>query len=195
MKSHPATLHIGDVEQRVDVSAGGGGVLIEGIPELNPPGTAEQLRNLMDHLAKSGEWERQKIRLTSRERYHPWAVQVALLKAGFLAAFAKLGYRFALHPALEVVREQIQHPDDQLLSPFGGWFEDGFDGWEMWHFQEPARAIFVQIDRDFVFLPDPSAPESSYERALGMREEMMEGGKGRRLDWPTTMHMALDKQG
>lgn len=189
------TVELAGVEQRGEiVIEPGERVTFEGISDINPPGTAEEVRDRLNNLSKSGEWEGEKIRLTPHVGYDPWLLHVALLKAAFLAAFARLGYRYALHPMLEVVREQIQNPEKQLLPPFWGQFDDDNSGLELWHVVEPESALYVRIDRDIVFLPDPSSDSDSYERVLEDREAMWAQGKGRQLAWPTTMHMELDHQ-
>jgi hypothetical protein len=39
------------------------------------------------------------------------------MRTGYLAAFATLGYRYALDPALGPVREQLLNPGEPLLRP------------------------------------------------------------------------------
>lgn len=194
VESYVATLHIGDDSFQVEVSTKPGeAVEIVGSEERNPPGYSKRLQGVLDSLGESGEWDGQRFSITSRKHYHPWRVQVALLKAAFLAAFARFGYRYALHPTLNVVREQIRNPNSQCLSSFGGRFKEERTEAEMWHFLKPERALLVLFDRDFVFLPDPGASEGYYNRALELQDGMLEGGKARPIPWPSTMQMALDK--
>lgn len=193
IESHPAILQIEEKQQRVSVTASPEeGVIVEGLPDLNPPGTAERFRDLMEELTGSEKEEGPKLRLSSLDRYHPWRVMVAVLKAAFLAAFAKLGYRYALHPALRIVREQIQHPEQQLISVFHGRFREGEDVIGMWHVREPIEALFVRIHTDFVLLPALAESDGFYERLAEHVEEVLES-RGWPLRWPTCMHMALDE--
>ncbi len=46
-------------------------------------------------------------RATTRGRVRPFGARVSLLRAAYLAAFAKFGYSYALRPELESVRQQI----------------------------------------------------------------------------------------
>ncbi len=44
--------------------------------------------------------------------------RVSWLKSAYLALFALLGYRYAMHPFLGPVRHQIQNPEQEHLGPF-----------------------------------------------------------------------------
>jgi hypothetical protein len=44
--------------------------------------------------------------------------KVSWLKSAYLALFALLGYRYAMHPFLGPVRQQIQDPEQEYLSAF-----------------------------------------------------------------------------
>jgi hypothetical protein len=44
--------------------------------------------------------------------------EISLLRAAYLAAFAKLGYRFVCRPVFDIVRKQIIEPDTQSLGNF-----------------------------------------------------------------------------
>jgi hypothetical protein len=44
--------------------------------------------------------------------------KVSWLKSAYLAVFALLGYRYAMHPYLGAVRHQIQNPQEEHIGPF-----------------------------------------------------------------------------
>lgn len=48
-------------------------------------------------------------------------LQIALLKTGFLLAFAKFGYSFILDPTYDQIRAQLKYPDENIY-PIDFWF-------------------------------------------------------------------------
>lgn len=65
-------------------------------------------------LAASGHAEFQ-IAFGQRDLYTTTLMRLAVLKAGYLCAFAELGYTFILAPCFNSVRTQIARPEESLL--------------------------------------------------------------------------------
>ncbi len=58
------------------------------------------------------------LRVTARIPFDFDHARVGDLRSAFLATFALFGYRYAMHPRLEKVREQILRPDQRLIEGF-----------------------------------------------------------------------------
>src|SRR5262245_32772351 len=86
------------------------------IPEKqnNPDHTARFFRGLDGKPADSGtlqlmfKWDAVKRR----------RADLAWLKAAYMVTFATWGYSYAFSPALRVVREQLLHPDGEMIRQF-----------------------------------------------------------------------------
>lgn len=91
------------------------------------------------------------------------------LRAAFLIAFALLGYRYALHPSLEVVRRQILEPEREIIPQIAS---GTFNGGEyanvpmVYRIDIPLDAIGVQVPGALVILPLPSLPVEDFYSKL-----------------------------
>ena len=65
--------------------------------------------------AKEGYQIKLKANITNRKRNVDLA-NIALLKSAYLMAFHELGYMYVLNPNLNMIREQILNPKQQLIS-------------------------------------------------------------------------------
>lgn len=83
-------------------------------PENNNPiefeGFMKEAKN-----AKEGYQIKLKANITNRKRNADLA-NIALLKSAYLIAFHELGYMYVLNPNLNMIREQILNPKQQLIS-------------------------------------------------------------------------------
>lgn len=77
---------------------------------------AEKIKSHIDNRTTDGL----KLQITLRETFVPRLAWVSDLRAAFLACSAAMGYTYAGHPALERIRNQILHPDVELLPRW--WF-------------------------------------------------------------------------
>jgi hypothetical protein len=59
-----------------------------------------------------------KVEMRRRDSDRQRNLPGSLLRAAYLVAFAKLGYRCAFHPALAIVRDQIVRCDEKILPGF-----------------------------------------------------------------------------
>jgi hypothetical protein len=60
---------------------------------------------------------RPSFNLTAGFRFGARTISISLLRSAYLAAFSWFGYRYALHPRLDVVRQQIRKPATPVVPP------------------------------------------------------------------------------
>lgn len=85
------------------------------IPEnQNNPRDHEQFFKALDHAAAQPPGQLTYKADTVKRRH----ADLAWLKAAYMVAFATWGYSYAFSPALRVVREQLRHPDEKIISQF-----------------------------------------------------------------------------
>ena len=140
-------------------------------------------------------WTGGGLGITVLDGYNPRLALVGDLKAAFLAAFATFGYRYACDPRLKPVRQQILHPDQQIID---GW------SWSITANQpdnarylvvliEPLSAVLVKLDMVDVLLPWLDSPLNFYvELATTYIPHGPLQGSGEYFAWPTTLEMMLD---
>jgi hypothetical protein len=158
--------------------------------EGNPPNASSALR-----LIPPGGGANQKIHFNSGIRYNGWHARVSTLRAAYLAAFAKFGYGYIMHPRLAPVRHQIQHPDEKTLSGFSIDPDyDGHKGPEMAIFWNPVPCLLVRVNQRAALLPIPVGTQWRYPFPAPIQSKhhrlRLEGG--RVLTWPRTLEMRRD---
>lgn len=91
--------------------------------------------------------------------------EIALLRIAYLLAFSKFGYGFLINPGLYKVREQINNPDREVMSHFGGIigsFDKVPDGHYLLTLPKELKSflvIFTIKNRKHLFLlPGPNSP-------------------------------------
>ena len=210
MRGNPA-----DLERRVRIRAGGvdvnatirferGSFVLEVRESDNHPARFAQQREYfrVAHGTAGAEFSLSAVfRLTSPH------VFVSILRAGYLAAFALLGYRFARHPRLDIVRDQIQRPDEQLV-PFAAVnlvATGRLDENVVCSATEPLPAIVtcfrigavVVPQPTTVVLPFPNADTDNFYAVLAATGTATERGRRRdynfnSIGWPTGPALVLD---
>ncbi|HEY0024433.1 MAG TPA: HNH endonuclease [Longimicrobium sp.] len=187
---HYGRLRIGGEVANVQVTREQSGqAVIELRPGNNNPEVLKRIgRHMKDVGGLGGE-----LKVTARQRYHLRHAQVGELRSAFLAVFAMLGYRFAFHPHLERVRQQIMRPDEKIIA-----------NWTMAVTKSPPRqlialmpepeAFFVQIGTRAVLLPaPPHGPADLYEQLVAIyKQDELVNFTGARVGWPTHLEMRLD---
>jgi hypothetical protein len=203
------------IERRVRISAGGidvnaivrcedGTFRIEVRERDNHPARfAEQLEYFRGARTTGGA----EFNLSALFRLTSPHVFVSILRAGYLAAFALLGYRYARHPRLEIVREQIRRPGEHLVSHAAVNFvaTGGLDEDVVCAATQPLPAIVscfragavVVPQATTVVLPFPNADEEDFYRSLAATGVTTERGRRRdyeitAIGWPTGPHLMLD---
>jgi hypothetical protein len=78
------------------------------------------VRTSRDHifapLPDTPERRNAPLGLRINEPYNPRRARLGWVRAAFLVAFAWLGNRYILHPALQPLRVQLLNPEDEILS-------------------------------------------------------------------------------
>lgn len=95
-------------------------------------------------------------------------VQLSMLRAAFLGAFAQLGYRYALCSQLDVVRQQLAEPDDQVIGQWVFYLVDPAMRRERFFMEivEPVPCLAALWDGFAVFLPVHESP-AGWESFVG----------------------------
>jgi HNH endonuclease len=78
-------------------------------PQINKPGTADSLREVV----RPGSSMRVEYR-----RFSELGAKISWFRAGYLALFAVAGYALAMDPAMEIVRRQILECDERRIVTF-----------------------------------------------------------------------------
>jgi hypothetical protein len=79
------------------------------LPKINKPGTNEALRDVV----------RAGTQLTvEHESFSELGAKISWLRSGYLALFAVAGYKLALDPAMQIVRQQILECDERKMITF-----------------------------------------------------------------------------
>jgi hypothetical protein len=115
----------GEIEGQVTIELGGRSINARldarNPTELNLHVLPDPSPTLDAFIAVFGETLRARDSITLRFRRHdpddPVA-KITWLKAAYLVMFALLGYRYAFHPRLDVVRRQIQEPEVKHVPMF-----------------------------------------------------------------------------
>lgn len=193
---------------RVKVEAGGAkitasvirtaeGIKIGGHPERSNPKEHDALFSHLDTLVADGTSEGESITMTFLDRFAPTNVSAGWLRAGYLVAFAKLGYSYILRPELDPVRAQIANPTTEH-APRAVSFEPtlpparrGF-----WLVEEPdaIAGIYIGIGRWSILLPGLGPGTHFYESLAEYEPWPPPSGtaRGRDIFWPTHPELFFD---
>lgn len=118
--------------------------------------------------------------------YRDASAAVAYLRLGYLVSFAAWGYRYVLPSALDIIRDQIANPDDELVPRRWLIRHDRQSPAlrEIWILDSPARSIGVEIGDRLVLVPVPGKDaETFYNELAEMRDPLVIEGRLRRT-WP-----------
>jgi HNH endonuclease len=100
---------IGNLHVNAEVHFSGGSYSLIVPRHINKPGTADNLKT----IARPGSSMTVEYR-----RFSELGAKISWFRAGYLAIFAVAGYRFALDPAMEIVRRQILECDERRILTF-----------------------------------------------------------------------------
>jgi hypothetical protein len=108
-RPHRIKAFIGDLRVNGELHTSGGKYSLKIPPNINKPGTNEALRN----LARAG------TQLTvQHEPFSELGARISWLRSGYLTLFAEFGYKVALDPAMQIVRQQILESDERKMISF-----------------------------------------------------------------------------
>jgi len=170
-----------------------GQLQVIGVPTATPP---------KDIAAHWGWWDKQVDEAIpeSQFRIHmaPYShgrSQTALLKAGYLAAFAAFGYTYIFRPELDPVRKEISDPGGGHMRQIPVLTHRGQDPTthRILSATEPLGGLFIQIGQDFVLLPWMNSEPGFWDRVGELIIERVGtitfDGAG---DWPRFPQYRLD---
>lgn len=191
------TLRMAGEELRVTFAQDGEAGRFEILENSNDPTTVARFYDRMESIAAAGDGDGMEITMTMTRGFHGRRALVGDLKAAYLVAFAAFGYSYALHPDLDVVRQQIQDPQAKVIERW--WLNEGLG-------QEaepeltaltlattaPQDFLGVRLKRSTVLLPWPAGGDiyTRMAEATVANEPLL--FKGYRVPWPSHPEMWLD---
>ncbi|MBI4454784.1 MAG: hypothetical protein HY644_02675 [Acidobacteria bacterium] len=162
----------------------------------NSPVVSADLRNHLDIASATASLDWGFKMSPVQDRYRIGWPEVSLLRAVYLAAFAKFGYAYIMRPALDTVRKQIRQPEKRLIKYFLTPVVDAPDETRVIAYvQKPEwmRCLMAQIGQFRIFLPFFDEEASLYKRlseAHNNREKTKVSAT--LLPWPRTPEFLLD---
>ncbi len=132
-----------------------GEVTLKGLPGAGP--SVRLHPEAVRHNLGEGPAQLSKVTIPLNDRH----VQLSMLRAGFLAAFAQLGYRYALCSQLNAVRDQLANPDDQVIGQWVFYAADPTQRRErcLMEITDPAPCLMAMWDGFVILLPVHESPE------------------------------------
>jgi 5-methylcytosine-specific restriction endonuclease McrA len=158
---------------------------------LSAPASYEAAMSYLKGHSRKGDL---KFDLKPRIRLHPGRTKVADLRTAFLAAFARYGYTYALHPHLLNVRRQILEPESRILPEWWMRPREEHSEWPLIvELEQPVQGLAFYLRTGLVVLPwigEISNPWVTLAEARGPGTQLQLSGSPR--PWPRGMEMALD---
>ena len=169
---------VGDVTANVSVGIHNSGWRISGLPKRNHPDTLPALYNVFDNHYREGRGFPAST-ISFRFDFIARRAGVSWLRSAYLAAFAVYGYRYALRKVMDIVRNQVANPDDEIIRRSSVRLTNvtvAADG--VIRLTEPtwAEGVGVKMGEVFVFLPLRDDDSDFYERLA------REGVNGRQVN-------------
>lgn len=175
---------LGRTQVNMTLEAGPEGMQLIGDVNRNSPAAHAAFFDELNSLVQSGDrnWT---FNLQFRAQYDPSRAAVSWLRAAYIAAFAKFGYRLILDGAYKVVRQKIQMPSaaPSLFSirvP-----QSPKDARALVIIREPTilnGGVAALMGRHFVLLPRPG-DLAFYDKVKGQEGRRAEI-RGEFLPWP-----------
>lgn len=165
------------------------------LENANSPSVIEGYKQYLMNLSVSDSNDL-KFQLSVSHKYDSRLFKLSHLKSAFLIVFALLGYRYAFDPRLNVVRQQIQEPDNDILGT-RFWIEgnEGTPLKKVMFLRNPLPAFLVSFDRFAIVLPSLESSADIYNTLPSYWK------KGQRVNieaqvlldtWPDRLQMKLD---
>jgi hypothetical protein len=121
--------------------------------------------------------------------------KLSYLKSAFLIVFSWLGYRYAFDPRLDIVRHQIQKPENDIIGT-KFWLEtnENIPSKKIMYLKDPLPMILVSFPSFCVILPSLAFKGDTYKSLSNYWK------KGERINlqadildsWPDKLQMKLD---
>jgi hypothetical protein len=192
-KATRARLKVGTAELRVEVQAEGRSIALNRLPKANRPDSEAAMQREFERGNIQGS--RPSLHITfARFRYRE--ALVGWLRAGYLVAFAALGYRYILRPDLDLVRRQIANPRDHVITVYRATLPAELPEQRRVLLVDEPRALSslaIQMGRHLIFLPWAPPAQQFYDvlaaRAGQLATETLEGQS---IPWPHRPEHVLD---
>ena len=81
------------------------------------------IRSFVEDL-ENKKWQGVSINVSGAIKYQQRLLDIAYLKAAYLAAFAKFGYSYIKHDVLSLVRSQIKSPECKIIPKYRFFMSD-----------------------------------------------------------------------
>jgi hypothetical protein len=168
-------------------------------PKANSPMDVEEATRTMDGWAAAATGGR--IRFRFSETLLPARAQLSWVRAGYLAAFAALGWRYAFLRLLNPLRAQLADPSADLLPPLAMVDPQApRDCRQLIVVKQPdeLRSLAVRMGRHTVFLPGLeqlqsfetlSAALARFSQLPAPRPQLV----GKQIPWPAKPRYTLDR--
>lgn len=186
-------LKIDSIDLNVVVRRDSKGVHIT-IPDgINPPEAVAASKPAFDKAIRNGL----KFTLSKSVRVRKHDVDVGYLKSAYLAAFAKLGYRWILASRLDRIRKQIVEPSAKHLRNFRLYLKHEMPFVHgIYLINEPITCLLVTEKKSVIVLPWIDAPmQDIYDSLKAERPNApsvaFSGTRG--CPWPTGLELRLDQ--
>jgi hypothetical protein len=191
-RTRPGKITIGAHSLNVDIHSEGNQIDVRMDERRNHPEQQRAALEIMKDMIDQGTWRDFTFTLTPRG-FHYKLAMLSLLRAGYLAAFAALGYRYIFHPELRLVRQQLRESESEILKGFvvSDPTQPRTGNTLIWS-QEPdwLDALLVRVGRHTVVLPGLGNPAGFYARLAERLAEVGPDGNlnmkisGKQLPWP-----------
>lgn len=188
-----AQINIGDEVANASLKLEDSHISLSILRDKNAPKVLSGVRNYFDHLEANRGVEGLKLELTPQVRLSLTPSKISDLRAAYLVAFAVFGYSYAFNNRLDLVRQQILKPEEEIISGF--WSFLGQDAQKMRKLiftSEPFEALLVIIDKAAVTLPWINGPDVYKLTSPIETENRRINFRGIDLQWPSQMQMVLD---
>jgi HNH endonuclease len=194
-----AEYKIGEVTVQGTMTSENGAVIMNVVPKANNPKDVEAMTETLTTWAGAGAGG--SIGFRFRERLSPTAASLSWVRAGYLTAFAALGWRYAFLECLNPLRAQLAAPEEDILPPLSFFDPAAASGRrQLLIVEEPAemRSLAVVLGRHTVFLPWVAEPKSMDEIAAGLAWYSALPASRRRctrkqIPWPAEPQYILDQ--
>jgi hypothetical protein len=192
----PARFQIGETTANVDYYFGPAGILVMGDPKRNHPETQARFQAELEDRVGTGHASGLSFTVTPLKIGHKVQLDmVGWLRSAYLVAFAALGYRYIFQRRLEIVRRQLQSPEETVIECFGAILPKAKRDERRFIFVEKPshlRGLMLQMGRRVVFLPwiDDGLYEAIRDEKKSRDGKFDEQVRGDFLPWPKEpMHL------
>lgn len=110
-----AEYKIGEVTVQGNVTSENGTVIMNVVPKANNPKDVTVMTETLMRWVDTGAGG--SIGFRFRERLSPTAASLSWVRAGYLTAFAALGWRYVFLECLNPLRAQLAAPEQSILPP------------------------------------------------------------------------------